>query len=291
MFVTTLAGSVGNRGHADGIGHNVLFYEPNHIALDYLRRNLFIVDRHCVRRLNLRNFEVSTLCGSFGQDGFKDGTLSEALFRSPTGIAVDARGNIVLSDCRNHCIRFIEPARNAVSTIVSNQSRSAFESFDVFKYLDGIAVDPNNGDLLVCDCFGHGGCIRRVSGVATVGKLQIYLWVFKSILRILRLIWKPLSVTQHKNGKIISILLAVLRHIATPFYDPRQLNGMIEMVQQSSNKENNLNDNRRNSSNSYASFYYSKESSYRIRALWHSLTSVRNDSFSPSSKKRKFDVI
>jgi hypothetical protein len=35
--------------------------------------------------------------------------LTEARFFHPSGVAADAKGNILVADCDNHCIRKITP--------------------------------------------------------------------------------------------------------------------------------------------------------------------------------------
>ena len=50
---------------------------------------------------------VSTLAGGF-VPGFTDGEGTDAQFRSPTGIALDASGNVYVADRHNHGIRKIQ---------------------------------------------------------------------------------------------------------------------------------------------------------------------------------------
>ena len=48
---------------------------------------------------------VTTLAG--GREGFSDGSGADAMFQSPSGIAVDASGNVYVADTRNNRIRKI----------------------------------------------------------------------------------------------------------------------------------------------------------------------------------------
>ena len=63
---------------------------------------------------------VTTLTG-IGSAGFIDGSLNEARFNRPSGIAVDRLGNIYVSDRNNHSIRLITP-EGIVSTIAGTGS-------------------------------------------------------------------------------------------------------------------------------------------------------------------------
>jgi uncharacterized delta-60 repeat protein len=100
--VTTLAGN-GETGFADGTGLNSKFNEPDDLTVD-AAGNLFVIEHnHAVRRID-GNGEVSTIAGT-GQPGYLDGRALEAKFFSPSGIAVDAGGSVIVVDTGNHVIR------------------------------------------------------------------------------------------------------------------------------------------------------------------------------------------
>jgi hypothetical protein len=63
---------------------------------------------HKIRKITPSGL-VSTLAGS-GSWGSTDGTGSKASFDHPSGVAVDARGNLYVADVNNHKIRKISPS-------------------------------------------------------------------------------------------------------------------------------------------------------------------------------------
>ncbi len=104
--VTTLAGHPGI-GSADGDGSVATFWVPRGIAVD-AAGNLFVADtaNHLIRELASTGgaWNVTTLAGSPGMTGTNDGAGSEARFNQPSGITVDALGNLYVVDSNNHRI-------------------------------------------------------------------------------------------------------------------------------------------------------------------------------------------
>jgi sugar lactone lactonase YvrE len=123
--VTTLAGTSGVAGAADGIGAAATFRYPTGIAVD-AAGNVLVVDtgNATVRRITAAGV-VSTLAGSAGLKGSSDGRGAAARFATPTGIAIDAAGNLFVADSGNHTVRKLTPA-GAVSTVVGVAGRAAF---------------------------------------------------------------------------------------------------------------------------------------------------------------------
>ena len=58
---------------------------------------------------------VTTLAGFYGSLGWDDGIGRTARFAGPTGVAVDANGNIYVVDRTNHTIRKVTPAGNVTT--------------------------------------------------------------------------------------------------------------------------------------------------------------------------------
>lgn len=100
--VTTLAGNFG--GYVDGKLATASFEYPGGIAIDG-GGNLYVSDEgnQVVRKITPDGVVV-TLAGD-GTYGFINGAGEEARFRNPSGLAVDASGNVYIADQSNNVIR------------------------------------------------------------------------------------------------------------------------------------------------------------------------------------------
>ena len=118
--VSTLAGSAGRSGHADGNGKLARFFRPEGVAVDS-SGTVYIADtfNHAIRKITLTG-EVSTIAGSPGQPGDTDGLGSQARFNHPNGVAVGANGEIFVTDSGNHTIRRIL-STGAVTTLTAHE--------------------------------------------------------------------------------------------------------------------------------------------------------------------------
>jgi sugar lactone lactonase YvrE len=115
--VTTLAGSPGVAGSADGTGNAARFSHPAGVATD-VDGNVYVADQdnHTIRKITPAGM-VTTLAGSAGLPGSDDGTGSAASFRSPTGVATDNGGNLYVADSGNNKIRVGRVALADAATI------------------------------------------------------------------------------------------------------------------------------------------------------------------------------
>ncbi len=112
--VSTLAGS-GEVGSANGAGSAASFNSPFGLAVDGAG-NVYVADsgNNMIRKIT-PDGNVSTLAGS-GKKGAGNGSGAAASFNVPSGLAVDAAGNVFVADENNNRIRKITAA-GAVSTI------------------------------------------------------------------------------------------------------------------------------------------------------------------------------
>jgi len=105
--VSTLAGSVNNTGTANGTGAAAEFVSPQAVTIDG-QGNIYETDginNSSIRKITSAGV-VTTLAGNV-DGGFMNGPFSNAMFSSPSGLAVDTKGNIYVADQGNNMIRKI----------------------------------------------------------------------------------------------------------------------------------------------------------------------------------------
>lgn len=160
--VTTLAGQPGVSGSADGTG-GATFNHPSGVAVDSAG-TVYVADtdNDTIRKVTAAG-SVSTLAGVAGRSGSADGTGSAASFNGPSGIVVDAAGNLYVADTLNHTIRRVTPA-GVVTTIAGVAGASGFVDAvgtgARFFGPQGLALD-SSGNLFVADT--NNSVIRRIN--------------------------------------------------------------------------------------------------------------------------------
>ncbi len=168
-MVTTLAGSAGVPGSADGTGTAAKFYLPEGITTD--GKNLYVADRNnnTIRKIVIATGAVTTLAGNPGIPGSTDGTGTAARFAEPTGITTDGK-HLYMTDKKNSTIRKIDLVTGAVTTIAGKAgvtgSADGAGADARFTGPAGITTDGKN--LYVADQFSY--TIRKIviaSGVVT----------------------------------------------------------------------------------------------------------------------------
>jgi|GEM_PF-592406 len=185
--VTTLAGSTEGGydagGYADGTGKDARFQWPVGITVD-AEGNLYVADsnNHCIRKVTPTGV-VTTLAGDtsggYNASGYANGAGSAARFSYPSGITVDAEGNLYVADNGNHCIRKVTPD-GVVTTLAGS---SVGEGYNGSGYADGTGKEAQfawpqaitlytSGNLYVADSGNH--CIRKVTPNGKVTTLAGY---------------------------------------------------------------------------------------------------------------------
>jgi len=185
--VSTLAGTAGETGSADGVGAQARFYFPTGVAADKAG-NVYVVDSsdNRIRRISPAGV-VSTLAGS-GVVGSADGDGATASFRicfkefdfrsareqaycGHAGLATDAAGNVYVTDIYNHTIRKIDPAGRVSTLAGTARSPGGIDGIGAqarFSRPAGIATD-SLGNVYVADTGNL--TIRKITPDGTVSTL------------------------------------------------------------------------------------------------------------------------
>lgn len=166
--VSTFAGIAGQGGTVDGPATSAKFSAPRGLTVDK-DGNVYVADDSdsVIRKITAAG-AVTTLAGNASAStGTTDGTGSEARFKWPFGVTVDAAGNLYVADSGNHTIRKITP--NGVVTTVAGTAGTTGSSDAVptFNEPFGITID-SLGNLYVTDFKNH--TIRK--GTAPVDRTR-----------------------------------------------------------------------------------------------------------------------
>ena len=163
-----LAGEKGTAGYVDGTGASAELSAP--VGAAAMPDGSFIVSDSGNNRI--RRVTAGGVVTTFAGDGvgtLVDGPCASASFNAPRGVAVDAAGNVYVSDIGNHVIRRISVACS-VETVAGDRvagfkdgSGSAAELYGQ----EGIGVTPDGKTLYVSDGNGgDGSAHHRVRAIA-----------------------------------------------------------------------------------------------------------------------------
>ena len=179
--ISTVAGN-GNPGYSGdgGPAASAMLNYPTGVAVD-AAGNLFIADYGNDRiRMVTPSGIISTVAGN-GTAGFSgDGVpANSAQLNGPTGVAVDAAGNLFIADEHNNRVREVNPG-GVISTVAGNGTGGysgdggPATSAELY-YPAGVAVDTA-GNLFIADTWSNsvrkvtpGGVISTVAGNGTGG--------------------------------------------------------------------------------------------------------------------------
>lgn len=184
--VTAFAGA-GGTGYVNGAAHIAKFSGLEQMAYDK-QGNLLVCDapNHCIRKVDIKG-NVSTFAGT-GSPGFVNGTISNAQFNNPLGIAVDNMNNVYVADNLNFVIRKIDTQGNVTTYAGSGENgysdgNAAGAKFEYLNYMcfddemNLYVADPNNNVIRKIDAnqtvstFVGSGKDAFTDGVGTSAEL------------------------------------------------------------------------------------------------------------------------
>ena len=171
-IITTIAGTGEDGESGDGgPATEASLDRPTSVAVD-VEGNLYIADtgNNRVRRVDAATGIITTVTGTgergYGGDG---GRATKAALSWPTGVAVDANGNLYIADSENRRVRRVDTTTGIINTIAgtgeygySGNGGPAAEA--EFGYPEGVAIDVE-GNLYVAETGNNR--VRRVD--ATTG--------------------------------------------------------------------------------------------------------------------------
>ncbi|HXG92337.1 MAG TPA: NHL repeat-containing protein [Blastocatellia bacterium] len=163
--VTTIAGA-GLPGAEEGPLRSARFANPFGILVD--KHGEIIISDGGNNRIYTITAEqtIKTIAGA--SEGYADGAALQAAFNTPSGIATDKDGNIIIADTSNNRIRKLSNDRKFVTTIAGsgaagNRDGAAAEA--EFDGPIGVAVD-RDGNIFVADAYNDR--IRKISSEGSV---------------------------------------------------------------------------------------------------------------------------
>ncbi len=146
--------------------------QPSGLAIDSAD-NLYTADvlGHTIMKISPAGV-ASTIAGTPDMPGDVDATGADARFDRPVGIALDATGNLYVTEIGNHDVRKVAPT-GAVATLAGAGSCGWTDGTGTdasFCAPDGIAVDAQ-GDLYVVAYGNFNSTVRRVTAAGVVTTL------------------------------------------------------------------------------------------------------------------------
>ena len=172
-IISTVAGDatlgyIGDGGQAT----SAKLYFPSGMTFD-ASGNIYISDcnNHRIRMISKSTGIISTVAGkgdgSYYDDGYSgdEGLATSAKLKKPSGVAVDASGNIYIGDAGNNRIRMVTKSTGIITTVAGSSTSGysgdgGLATSARLSFPSGITFD-NSGNLYIADC--ENNCVRVVA--------------------------------------------------------------------------------------------------------------------------------
>jgi hypothetical protein len=183
-IITTVAGNGNQNYNGDGIPATAAqLFTPASVAVDS-EGDLFIADlsNNRIREVNHATGVITTVAGK-GTPGYggDNGPATAAALSYPSGVAVDAAGNLFIADSDNCRVREVNHATGVITTVAGNGSFGSSgdggqATAAELERPTGLAVDAV-GDIFIADYYNNRirevnfttGVITTVAGNGTGG--------------------------------------------------------------------------------------------------------------------------
>ena len=163
--VSTLAGS-DSTGLKNGLDTGAYFFSPSGVAAD-AQGNVYVADAgNNVIRMVTPAGQTTTIAGYINPGNANGQALTAATFNNPSGLALDASGNIYVADMLNNLIRKI--SNGTVSTLAGHDTSATINGLDTlgaFYFPNSVAVDKS-GNVYVTEYVTD--LIRKIAADGTV---------------------------------------------------------------------------------------------------------------------------
>jgi len=163
--VSTLAGS-DSTGLKNGLDTAAYFFSPSGVAAD-AQGNVYVADAgNNVIRMVTPAGQTTTVAGSITPGNNNGAALTAASFNNPSGLALDASGNIYVADLLNNLIRKV--SNGTVTTLAGHDTSATINGPDTlaaFYFPNSVAVDKS-GNVYVTEYVTD--LIRKIAPDGTV---------------------------------------------------------------------------------------------------------------------------